>query len=363
MSATSLLPGTPPSPLDWRKQFLERKYREVYLPEMHDPFEVDGIPLSPAEALQKCRPDQYQSALTEYARHEGEAALESACESFPAPIALALYRALYAADSEHERLLHYRDTAEALILVLLAITIGECRGKGVKLSGLQFPGPNGNLEDFTAKKLVNESVAHRLAMLEGLLSGLAGNAALACPRRFSQDAVKRLSELNDIRNDFSHYQTKAEPAARLICQDMREQLADAMLAFEWLSETRLVTFAGAVTGKPNVARLEVQAGNGQNRPKPEFTLAASAMQKCQSIVTDQLDRPMFHWDGQLFEATPFLHTKLTTNSLRRHIWLLRRRFHQADQFQFEIAGEGGELQVLPDSAPTVEFRVLEELFM
>src|SRR5438045_3814861 len=106
MSASLPSPGLQPSPLDWRRKFLERKYREVYLPEMHDPFEVDGIPLHPAEALEKCRPDQYQTALTEYVRREGEAALEDAYDSFPSPVAIALYRALNSASNEHERLLH-----------------------------------------------------------------------------------------------------------------------------------------------------------------------------------------------------------------------------------------------------------------
>src|SRR5262245_11133158 len=98
MMSTSALPtAAPPSPLAWRRRFLERKYREVYLPEMHDPFEVDGIALKPAEALEKCRPDQYQIALTEYARREGDAALENACQTFPAPVAIALYRGLNSA--------------------------------------------------------------------------------------------------------------------------------------------------------------------------------------------------------------------------------------------------------------------------
>src|SRR5262249_37246604 len=146
MSTSPSTSGVPPGPFDWRKRFLERKYREEYLVELHDPFEVDGVPLSPAEALERCRPDKYQIGLTEYAQREGEAALKNACDNFPAPIAIALYRALYSADNEHERLLHFRDTAEALMLVLLAVVVAECRGKGVKLKGLKFPGPNGKLE-------------------------------------------------------------------------------------------------------------------------------------------------------------------------------------------------------------------------
>src|SRR5262249_23548066 len=161
-------------------------------------------------------------------------------DTFPSPVAIALFRALYTADNEHERLLHFRDTAEALILMLLAVIVAECRGKGVKLTGLEFPAPKtGKPEKLSAQKLFDDSVAHRLGMLDGLLSGLAGHVGLLCTQRFPLDAVKRLSELNEIRNDFSHYQTKAEPEARLICQDMREQLADAILAFEWLGEIKL----------------------------------------------------------------------------------------------------------------------------
>jgi hypothetical protein len=235
MSAVPLPHGAVASPLDWRRQFLERRYREVYLPAMHDPFEVDGIPLKPAEALEKCRPDQYQIALTEFARREGEAALENACDTFPAPVAIALYRALNSASNEHERLMHFRDAAEALILVLLAVVVGECRAKGVKFKGMTFPSPSGRPEELTAKKLLTDSVAHRLAMLDGILSGLAGRTDLLCVQRIPTEAVRRLGEFKDIRNDFSHYQAMSEPEAALVCQDLREQLADALLAFEWLS--------------------------------------------------------------------------------------------------------------------------------
>jgi hypothetical protein len=166
-------PSAPPSPLDWRKAFLERRYREVYLPELHDPFEVDGVPLSPAEALEKCRPDQYQVALIEYARREGEAALEKACDRFPFPVAIALNRGLNSAPTELQRLLHFRDTAEALILVLLAVVIGECRAKGIKLKGVKYPDPSsGKPLDLKPEKLLNGSVAHRLAMLDGILGAL-----------------------------------------------------------------------------------------------------------------------------------------------------------------------------------------------
>jgi hypothetical protein len=359
MSVSPLLPGSPPSPLEWRRQFLERRYREVYLPDMHDPFEVDGFPLKPAEALEKCRPDQYQIALTEYARREGEAALENACDTFPAPVAIALYRALNSASNEHERLMHFRDTAEALILVLLAVVVGECRRKGVKLKGVMFPNPSGRPEELTAKKLLSDSVAHRLAMLDGMLSSLTGQVTLVCIGRIPADAVRRLSDFKDIRNDFSHYQTMSEPEAALVCQDLREQLADAMLAFEWLAETELVIFDRAVTGRPNAAKFEVHNGNSQNKAYKERDLAPAALGKCLGLTTGQLDRPLFHCGGDVFEATPYLHSALTTKGHRRHVWLLKRC--RGGDLEFEVAGER-EVSTVPDSAATVELKVLEELF-
>jgi hypothetical protein len=36
--------------------------------------------------------------------------------------------------------------------------------KGVKLKGLRFPNPSGTPEELTARKLVTDSIAHRLAM-------------------------------------------------------------------------------------------------------------------------------------------------------------------------------------------------------
>lgn len=73
----------------------------------------------------------------------------------------------------------------------------------------------------------------------------------------------------------------------------------------------------------------------------------------------QLHRPLFHCAGDVFEATPYLHSALTTKGHRRHIWLLKRA-RPAD-IEFEIAGER-EVCTVTDSAATVEVKVLDELF-
>lgn len=363
MSASPLPAGKPPSPLDWRKQFLERQYREVYLPEMHDAFEVDGVPLSPAEALEKCRPDEYQIALMEYARREGELALQNACDHFPFPVAIALNRGLKAAPNEHQRLLHFRDTAEALILVLLAVVVGECRAKGVKLKGVKYPDPTGKQVDLTAAKLLNGSVAHRLGMLEGILQSLPNDGTLACVEEIHVEAVRRLAEFNGIRNDFSHYETMSEHEAGLVCLDLKEQLADAMVAFEWLAKTELAVFVNAVSGKPNMAKFELHAGHADGMPLEERLLIGPALLKCLGIVREQLARPLFHFDGDVFEATPFLHTELHANGHRRHIWVLRRHFPKTGEFEFEIVGEREKPRPISDSPTTVELKSLEGLFV
>jgi hypothetical protein len=361
MSTSPLPAGLPPDPWAWRKTFLERRYREVYLPEMHDPFEVDGIPLQPAEALEKCRPDQYQIALTEYARREGEDALENACSAFPAPIAIPVYRALNSAENEHQRLLFFRDAAEALIVTLLAVILGECRAKSIKLIGVTFPNPRGERENLSAKKLLADSVAHRLAMLDGLLAGLSGNPTLVCATRIPLDAVRRLTDLNDIRNDFSHYETMTELEAAKVCQEMREQIADALLAFEWLAETELVTFAGTVTGRPGVAKFEVHSCSTQNKNLKERTLQKAELDKCLGIVADHLSRPLFHCNGEVYEATPYFHTELNPKGHRRHVWLFKRRIWHSSETEFQVVGEREVTKVI-DSVAMVESTVLDGLF-
>jgi hypothetical protein len=352
-----------PDPLEWRRKFLERRYREVYLPEMHNQFEVDGVPLSPAEALEKCRPDQYQIALTEYARREGEAALENACERFPFPVAIALNRGLNSAPNEHQRLLHFRDTAELLILVLLAVVVGECRAKGIKLKGVKYPDPSsGKPLDLTAAKLLNGSVAHRLTMLDGILQALAGNPNLVCVERIPLDAVRRLGQFKVIRNEFSHYEAMAEHEAALVCQDLREQLADAMIAFEWLADTELAIFDNAVKGKRNTGRFELHCGHAQGMPRKERPLSEPALVKCQGIIAGQFDRPLFHFAGEVFEATPFLHSELHPKGHRRHIWVLKRYFPNTGEFEFEIVGEREPARVVTDSPTTVELKTLDDLF-
>lgn len=357
--STSLPPsGASPSPFDWRKQFLERRFHE-YLAADQEDFRVAGVPLSPAEALQKCNPEKYDAALTDYARAEGEGALENACDRFPAPVAIPLFRALNSAENDHERLLRYKDTAEGLVLTLFAIALSECRLKGVKLDGVTYPHPNGNPDKFNQDKLLKDSVAFRLAMLEGILSALPGRTDLDCVQRIPIDGVRRLGELNDIRNDFVHYQTKFGVEATKICQEVREQLADAIVAFGWLAETELVVYAGTVTGKPGIGRLELCIGNGQNRAFTERTLTPATLSKCQSIPEAQLPRPFFHWSGQLCDASPFLYTTLTPKGHRRDVWVYKGR--RSGKIELENVGEG-EKDGFPDSPSAVELKVLKELF-
>jgi len=366
MSVSLPIPGAA-GPLDWRKHFLERRFHD-FLAAEHDPFQVAGVPLSPAEALQKCNPEKYDNALTDYARSEGEAALEKACEVFPAPIAIPLFRALNSAENEHERLLHFRDTAESLTVVLLAVIVGECRTRGIKLDAITFPSARGGREDLVTKKtgskgkkLLTDRVADRLAILDGLLDELSGGSTIVCVSRIPLDAVRRLSELNDIRNDFSHYEAMTEHEAAKVCQEVREQIADAVLAFECLADTELVTFAGAVTGRPNVAKFEVHSGSTQNKNLKQRPLQGGAFTKCLGIVADHLHRPLFHCEGELFDATPFFHTELNPRGHRRHLWLFKRRVWHSGENEFQVVGER-ELRVIADADLTIDHRVLDELF-
>jgi hypothetical protein len=346
-----------PDPLEWRKRHLEERFHDELTAEKV--FETTGV--TPAEGLKKWEPSKYDEAFTDYARTEGNAALERAWESFPAPIAIPLFRALNSAENEHERLLHFRDAAEGLVVVLLSLVLSESRAKGFKLTGLTYPNPSGVQEAFTARKLVTDSVAHRLAMLEGLLTGLASNRILACVRRIPIDAVRRLSELNGIRNDFSHYEAMTELEAAKVCQDVREQLVDAALAFEWLAEVELVTFAGAVTGKPGTAKLELHNGSTHNKNLKERSLHSAALLKCLGTSAEHLSRPFFHCDGELFDATPYLHTDVNARGNRRHIWIFKRRFAQITTLEFQIVGER-EIKQVVESATTVEVAVLDALF-
>lgn len=369
MSASASQPSAAPpsaapivlSPQQARLAACEPEFR-ASLEEDSGMITIAGETFHPADVLGSLAPMAYQAALGEFVQERMDSALRRACDEFPAPVAIPLYRALNSAENDHERLLRYKDTAEGLILVLFAVVLAECRAKGVKLKSLTFPRPNGAPEVFTPEKLINDRVSYRLAMLDGLLSGLAGNASLVSIKRISIAAVRRLNDLNDIRHDFVHYGAKTAMEAAQICQEVREQLADAMLAFDWLADTELVIYAGRVTGQPNVAKLEVCNGNGQNRAFTERTLTAKALSDCQSILLPKLDRPLFHWNGEICEAAPFLFTQLTSKGHRRDVWVFKRR--TSAQFELENVGEGDKNTAPGSPAPlwVDEQKVLQELF-
>jgi hypothetical protein len=320
-------------------------------------FEIVGV--APYEGLKKWEPTKYDDAFNDYVRREGGAALESACESFPAPIAIALYRSLNSARNEHERLLHFRDAAEAMILVLLAIVTGECRLRGLKLTGVTFPNGKGNQEVLTAAKFVTDSVARRLGILDGIASWAATQPALVCSGKLPIDSIRRLNDLKDIRNDFSHLQAMSEPEAELTCRDMKEQLADAVLAFSWLGEAQLTTYVEPETGNPGMARFELLRGHSQSIAIKGKGVSPATMTKCLGIIKDHLPRPFFYMDGEILEATPFLHTLLKGH--RRHVLMMKKRLPDSSDILYEVAGEREEMKV-PGSAALVQSDVLDQLF-
>ena len=195
-------------------------------------IEVRGHLFEPADVL-ATRPDIYLEELELWRRQEEEALVRRVLEEFPAPIALRFGRYRNAMDPS-VRLLHLRDTWEAIITLLAAITLAEVRVGGHDASTLGIDARN---------HLKFHSIAYATDLLEKLHSG-----GIQTPSISRVDGVLQLmanlNRLRDERNVFSHGEAPNEERANELLSACEPIVIDSLRRIDFFSDYTLCHYVG-----------------------------------------------------------------------------------------------------------------------
>ena len=170
--------------------------------------------------------------------------------NFPSPVAHYFYRFENGYENELQRLHFLRDTWEAIVDILHAIAVAECRFLNLSLA-----------DPVRFKDLLSDSVAQRLLNVERILNVVKDRGVNLEIAHISPIATLQLMrELNESRNAFSHSAAQSELQARTWIGECYEDVIDVLDDLRDLAEIQIGRHIGQVDAR--TLRCEVFRGHG-----------------------------------------------------------------------------------------------------
>jgi hypothetical protein len=170
-------------------------------------IEIEGITFQRSWVLYNLDPIAYDSALRDFRQRIEEDFKEMVCNDFPTPIAYPFYRSEWGYENSIQRLLFLRDTWESLIFVLYAIVVGE-------FLFLEIPMNDTKIKK---KEILSDRLYSKLDIIKQLLKlEHLKNYEFNSLNIISNEVIKKIIELNQTRNAFSHSPALSEAQATKI---------------------------------------------------------------------------------------------------------------------------------------------------
>lgn len=281
----------------------------------------------PSEVLFQMSPDTYEAAFADFQQEREDELKNKVFEDFPSPIAHYFYRFENGYENDLQRLHLLRDTWESIVDVIHAITVAECRHRGVALANpVRF------------SDLLSDSVAQRLLNIERLMQQAADAGT---PLKISQivpgATLQKMRELNQSRNGFSHSAAQSEAQARTWIGECYGDVIDVLDDIKRLAEIDVYRYLGQVDGL--TLRCEHFYGHGFTRTIKPVTLNAAQVAASQRFF--QQGQMLVACEGDLFGLRPLVLFKEDAAGHVTKLCLFRRTHGDAPnrKVEYEIVGE------------------------
>jgi hypothetical protein len=209
-----------------------------------------GFQPRPSFVLFNLSQDTYQAAFDDFRRQREEELKEIVFGEFPSPIAHYFYRFENGYENELQRLHFLRDTWEAMIDVLHATVVAECRFRSISLT-----------DPVTFRDFLSDSVAQRLLNIERIIKH-AENLAIALwtSEIVSVSTLQVMRDLNQSRNGFSHSAAQSESQARTWISECYEDVINILDDLRGLSKIKVLRYLGQIDNR--TLRCEMFRGHG-----------------------------------------------------------------------------------------------------
>jgi hypothetical protein len=245
---------------DW----LDEQYAD-----QHEALDLFGFQPRPSYVLHQLNFSTYEAALADFLSDREEQLKQTVHYDFPAPIAHYYYRFEYGFENELQRLLFLRDTWEAIIDVLHALAVGECRFRQLMLQ-----------DPIKFKHFLSDSVAQRLLNIERVIDHAAGQGMnLAISGIVTIPVLNTMRELNRSRNAFSHSAAQSETQARVWISECYQDVLNILEELRGLADVSVVRYLGQEDGK--TLRCEFFRGHALTRTIRTLPLTDDQVQASQ----------------------------------------------------------------------------------
>lgn len=356
--ASEAAPLTPAQRLvDMRSQRDEQRYRQR-CEDTYGMIAVGPETIHPADVLDACRADAARRGRDEsWQAIRGEVE-DTVCERFPTPIAVPFNAFLHGSLDPLKRMLHLRDSWEALIHLLSALALSDCASAGAALGGFDVRNSEAQVPRACNRRdLRTDSLAMRIGLIEGVINrAKVLNLELAITRLIDDGVLSEIRRLNAVRNGFSHEAVKSDTQATEIIEDAYPLFREILVDLSDLAQVELFRPRLIKPGSPPRGEVERLQGYAQGRRVKEIALDAPSFGVTMSAYpVGRYDRILALLEGKLVDLSPFFYAFNDATGHRTRVGFFK--FNKEGKWFLEVVGES---ESLSDDDPSHE--VLMERF-
>lgn len=251
--------------------------------------------------------EYYEQALSDFEEQEFEELKQTVFDYYPACIAYnyRLSERGEGATDPVRKLLHLKDTWEAVVFVLYALVMAEVRYKKVDMKTAQVfvsHGADGNpvFGNFNSDKILSDAIKQKIHNIRGIIQFSKANGLGFKCEEIDESLLDDLLALQDIRNDISHHAAPTREQAEAELSQVIPLFQRMLTKTRFLEGCQILRFD---TFGAN-CRCETFNGHSLNREFEEFHFADPQRALVIGLGQEQL---FVVWDAECFSLSPFLH--------------------------------------------------------
>jgi len=268
---------------------------------------IADIPFQRSRILFELANTTYNDAYNEFLEQEFDTLKQTIFDYYPACIAYN-YRLSERGEGSNDpvrKLLHLKDTWEAIIFVLYALTMGEVRHRALDLKSAQQvvaldPEGNPRFAFFNTGKILSEALKQKLQNIKGLILHCKEKGLGFKFEEIDESLCDDLLSLQDIRNDISHHTAPTREQASSELQQVMPIFRGMLIKTRFLENCKILRFESFSAS----CRCETFNGHSLNREYETPNLTDSQRTFVLSLGQEQL---FTVWDAECFSLSPFLH--------------------------------------------------------
>jgi len=270
-------------------------------------IDIAGIAFQRSRVLYELANDTYIDAYYEFQEKELVDLKQFIFDAYPACIAYN-YRLSEKGEGANDpvrKLLHLKDSWEAIVFILYALIMGEIRYRKVEMKTTRLfvsLGLDGNpvFANFNTEKILSNAIKQKIQNIKAIAHYCKINTLGYKCEEIDETLIDDLLELQDIRNDISHHTAPTREQAEAELAFIIPLFQKMLMKTRFLGNCNILRFDTFTS----TCRCESFNGHSLNREFENYPFLEPQRTLVLGLGQEQL---FVYWDGECFSLSPFLH--------------------------------------------------------